>query len=294
MIHNALTIGGSDPSGGAGVQADLKVFSALGVYGTCVIAALTAQNTRGVTAMHVPPPEFLAAQLDTLFSDVRIDAVKIGMLADEVTVRTVAEALRRYRPALVVLDPVMVAKSGDRLLAVPALEALRVELLPLANLVTPNLPEAAELLGVPHALNEEEMLEQLHLLAKLCPQVLLKGGHLASPDCPDLLLADDRVSRLSSPRVHTRNTHGTGCALASAITALRTQRPDWLSAVTDAKRYLTDALRCADLLDVGAGHGPPQHFYRWWAGGSDGPAPPYEVSKVSAVETLAAPAAGGP
>jgi hydroxymethylpyrimidine/phosphomethylpyrimidine kinase len=264
MIPTVLAIAGSDPSGGAGMQADLKVFSALGAYGTAVITALTAQNTQGVRAVHTLPPEFLIAQIDTLFEDVHIDSAKIGMLANTATVVAVAEALARHRPASLVLDPVMVAQSGDRLMAADAVTALRTRLLPLTDLITPNLPEAAALLGDQVARDEEEMHAQLHRLGALCPRVLLKGGHLDGPACVDLFLAEGTVTRLSADRVPTRNTHGTGCALSSAIAALRPQRDGWLSAITDAKAYLTRALRCADLLKIGLGQGPPHHFYHWW------------------------------
>ena len=270
MILHALTIAGSDPSGGAGVQADLKAFSAHGAYGMSVLTALTAQNTRGVQGVHPVPPGFVTAQLDSVFDDVRVDAVKIGMLGDPATVRVVAAALRRWRPPVVVLDPVMVAKSGDRLLAADAVEALREELLPLVHLLTPNLPEAADLLGVAAARDGAEMDEQVHRLAALGPSVLLKGGHLAGPEAVDLLLVDGELTRLTAPRVHTRNTHGTGCALSSAIAALRPQRPGWVGAVTDAKAWLTTALQRADELEVGSGHGPPHHFHALWPP----PAPP--------------------
>ncbi|MEU9480453.1 bifunctional hydroxymethylpyrimidine kinase/phosphomethylpyrimidine kinase [Streptomyces sp. NPDC048191] len=264
MIPIALTIAGSDPSGGAGLQADLKVFSALGAYGTSVVTALTAQSTRGVSAVHCPPPEFLESQLDELLADVRIDTVKIGMLGDARLVEAVADRLTRHRPRYVVLDPVMVAKSGDRLLAADSVAALRTRLLPLVDLVTPNLPEAAELLGEEEAGDEAAMHEQVRRLAELCPRVLLKGGHLAGADSVDLFLEEGSISRLSAPRVRTENTHGTGCALSSAIAALRPQRPEWHSAIADAKGYLAEALRHADTLRVGTGHGPPSHFHAWW------------------------------
>ncbi|TFB56300.1 bifunctional hydroxymethylpyrimidine kinase/phosphomethylpyrimidine kinase [Cryobacterium tagatosivorans] len=214
MIFNVLSIAGTDPNGGAGSQADLKTFSALGVYGTSVISALVAQNTRGVAAIrHVPPP-FVIAQLDTLFDDVRIDAVKIGMLGTAGVVEAVAAAMRRHRPAFIVLDPVMVATSGDQLLAGDALAALREELLPVVDLVTPNLAEAAALLGEHEAANEEEALGQLERLRRLCPGVLITGGHLGGAESVDLLLVDGTITRLRAPRVPTRNTHGTGCTLS--------------------------------------------------------------------------------
>jgi hydroxymethylpyrimidine/phosphomethylpyrimidine kinase len=203
--------------------------------------------------------------MDTLFADVRIDAVKIGMLGTADVVRSVAAGLRRFTPPLVVLDPVMVAKSGDRLLSADAVTSLREGLLPLVDLITPNLPEAADLLDEDEAADEETMREQLQRLAALGPAVLLKGGHLDGPDSTDLLLADGDVTRLSTPRVQTTSTHGTGCTLSAAIAALRPQRADWTSAVSDAKDYLTRALIAADQLDVGHGHGPQHHFHAWWA-----------------------------
>lgn len=263
-VANVLTIAGTDPSGGAGIQADLKTFSALGAYATTVVTALVAQNTQGVRAVYHVPPDFVTAQLDVLFEDVRIDAVKIGMLGDAGTVRVVAEALRRHAPPSVVVDPVMVAKSGDRLLAVDAVRALRDDLLPLAHLVTPNLPAAADLLGAAEAQDQEQMRGQLDRLGGLCSAVLLKGGHLPGKQSTDLLLVDGQVTRLDADRVDTRNTHGTGCTLSAAITALRPQRTDWVTAVGEAKEYLTAALLAADRLDVGHGHGPQHHFHAWW------------------------------
>lgn len=273
MTFNVLSIAGTDPSGGAGSQADLKTFSALGVYGTSVITALVAQNTRGVAAIHQPPPAFVTAQLDTLFDDVRIDAVKIGMLGTAGVIGAVAAALRRHRPAFIVLDPVMASTSGDQLLAGDALAVLREELLPVVDLVTPNLAEAAALLGEDGAAaSEREALGQLGRLHRLCPGVLLTGGHLGGAESVDLLLVDGTITRLRAPRVATGNTHGTGCTLSAAIAALRPQRPDWAGAVTDAKDYLTGALLAADALDVGRGHGPVHHFHALW------PAAPLEAA----------------
>ncbi|MDQ1608527.1 MAG: hydroxymethylpyrimidine/phosphomethylpyrimidine kinase [Microbacteriaceae bacterium] len=267
MIHNVLSIAGTDPSGGAGVQADLKTFSALGVYGMTVATALVAQNTRGVSAIHHVPADFLTRQLETLFEDVRVDAVKIGMLGTADTVRAVATALTTYRPAYVVLDPVMVASSGDRLLAANAISTLCEELLPVVDLVTPNLAEAAVLLGEDEATSEDEALAQLERLQALIPGILITGGHLGGDESVDLLAIDGSVTRLGSPRVQTRNTHGTGCTLSAAIAALRPQRPDWASAVSDAKDYVTGALRGADALEVGSGRGPLHHFQGVWSPG---------------------------
>ncbi|WP_028224684.1 bifunctional hydroxymethylpyrimidine kinase/phosphomethylpyrimidine kinase [Paraburkholderia ferrariae] len=264
-ISNVLTIAGSDSGGGAGIQADLKAFSALGAYGASVITALTAQNTRGVTAIHAPDPAFVTAQLDAVFEDIRIDAVKIGMLANAPIVRAVADALRRHRPARIVLDTVMISKSNHALLAPEAVAALRDELLPLAGVVTPNLPEAAALLGVAPAGDEAAMLEQGEALRALGVQaVLMKGGHLGGAESPDWLIEAGGTLRLGGARVPVTNTHGTGCTLSSAIAALWPQRANLADAVADAKQYLTGALQASERLDVGHGVGPVHHFHRWW------------------------------
>jgi hydroxymethylpyrimidine/phosphomethylpyrimidine kinase len=261
----ALTIAGSDSGGGAGIQADLKTFSALGVYGCSVITALTAQNTRAVAAIHDVPPDFLRAQIDTVFEDIRIDAVKIGMLGRPEVIVAVAEGLRRWRPRWIVLDPVMVAKSGDALLREEAVSALREELLPLADLITPNLPEAAVLLG------EEPVRERAamgRVAARLqglgARNVLLKGGHLGGPTSPDLLLFGGELHWLEGRRVDTRNTHGTGCTLSSAIAAYLARGRPLPEAVARAKAWLTEALAAADSLGVGHGHGPVHHFHALW------------------------------
>lgn len=264
MIANVLTIAGTDPGGGAGISADLKTFSALGAFGTAVVTAVVAQNTRGVDTVEQMPASVVRQQLDTLLSDVRVDAVKIGMLGTSEVVHVVADVLREHGLPHVVLDPVMVAKSGDRLLAAEAVAALRDDLMPLCDLVTPNLPEAADLLSTAEARDEDEMRTQLRDLAELCPGVLLKGGHLAGSVSPDLLLVNGRESRLAGPRVATANTHGTGCTLSSAIAALRPAARSWEDAARGAKEYLTEALRAADRLDVGHGHGPVHHFHAWW------------------------------
>ncbi len=267
----ALSIAGSDPSGGAGIQADLKTFSALGAYGTTVITALTAQNTRGVTGVHVVPPDFVAQQLDTLAEDVRIDAIKIGMLATAELAGVVGEFLtqqaRSARP-YVVLDPVMVATSGDRLLDESAVAAVR-ELLPLADLVTPNVAEAAVLLDTEPARDLEALAAQAHaLVAAGARRVLAKGGH-GMPDATDVL-ADETaeagaIVTFVGRRVDTQNTHGTGCSLSSALAALRPQRDSWPATIRDAKDWLTGALAAADTLDIGSGHGPVHHFYDVWS-----------------------------
>lgn len=265
MIPHALTIAGSDSGGGAGIQADLKTFSALGAYGMSVITALTAQNTQGVQAVHAVPPAFIAAQCQAVFSDIRVDAVKIGMLADVEIIAAVAAALRQWQPACIVLDPVMVAKGGHRLLADSAVEALRQQLLPLASLVTPNLPEAAALLGCEEATSEAEMVAQGQALLKTgCKAVLMKGGHLAGAHSPDWLITAQEAIPFKAVRIATKNTHGTGCTLSSAMTALYPRYQNWPETIAKAKEWLNGALTHADKLQVGTGIGPVHHFYQWW------------------------------
>ncbi|HUZ43998.1 MAG TPA: bifunctional hydroxymethylpyrimidine kinase/phosphomethylpyrimidine kinase [Acidimicrobiales bacterium] len=265
MIPNVLTIAGTDPSGGAGIQADLKTFSALGVYGMSVVTALVAQTTTGVHEVMYVPAEFVTTQLEVLFADVRVDAVKIGMLANADVIRVVADCLHRYRPAYVVLDPVMVAKSGDTLLEPAAVESLVGELMPAVDLVTPNLDEAAVMLGEPVVTAARDMPGQAERVAALgAKRVLLKGGHLADAESTDILLSEEGVEVLRAPRIATDNDHGTGCTLSAAIAALRPSSEDWRHAVVEAKDYLTGALAAADQLDVGRGHGPVHHFYRLW------------------------------
>jgi hydroxymethylpyrimidine/phosphomethylpyrimidine kinase len=262
----ALSIAGSDPSGGAGIQADLKTFSALGVYGTSVITALTAQNTVGVTGVHVVPTEFVTQQLETLVADVRLDAIKIGMLANAGIIGVVGDFLGRHPHEHVVLDPVMVATSGDRLLDDDAIQAMR-DLIPQASLITPNLAEAAALLDTRAARSLPDM--RLHAIALQdlgAARVLIKGGHLDDdPEAADLLLDVDGEAILRAPRVDTVNTHGTGCTLSSALAALRPQRDSWLEAALDAKSWLTAALAAADVLEIGHGHGPVNHFHELWS-----------------------------
>ena len=267
-IPNVLSIAGSDPSGGAGIQADLKAFSALGAYGMAALTALTAQNTCGVTGVHPVPPDFLRAQIDAVFDDIDVAAVKIGMVGSAASVATVADCLAQWRPPLVVLDPVMVSKSGHRLIDDDAVAALRDRLLPQASLVTPNLPEAAVLLGDEAPVETREAMPEVAArLARLgAGAVLLKGGHLDAGESPDLLLAGGRQSWIEGERVRTTSNHGTGCTLSSAIAALGPQCPDIETAVRRAKEYLLGALAAADRLAVGHGHGPVHHFHALWGG----------------------------
>lgn len=265
MIPNALSVAGVDPSGGAGVLADLKTFSALGAYGTGVVTALTAQNTRAVTGVHPVPTDFIAAQIDTLFADVRIDAVKIGMLGTAGIVETVADRLHRHGVRRLVVDPVMVAKSGDRLLAAEAVAALRRRLVPMAEIITPNLPEAADLLGEPEARDLAAMRGVARRLHALGPRlVMLKGGHLDGAESIDIVDDGHAQVELRAPRVATRNTHGTGCTLSAAIAALLPRHESAIEAIRAAKAYLTAALARADELAVGHGHGPVHHFHAVW------------------------------
>ncbi|CAH1667242.1 MULTISPECIES: bifunctional hydroxymethylpyrimidine kinase/phosphomethylpyrimidine kinase [unclassified Chelatococcus] len=265
MTPIAVTIAGSDSGGGAGIQADLKTFSALGVYGASVIAALTAQNTHGVSGIHDIPPEFVTAQMDAVFSDLAVAAVKIGMLSQASVIEAVADGLVRHGQRQVVLDPVMVATSGDRLLAADAITALRRSLIPRARIITPNLPEAAALVDRPIARDEDEIIEQGRLILALGTEaVLIKGGHGDGPESTDLLLDGKEVHRFSAPRIASRNTHGTGCTLSSAVAAGIAKGLDLKTAVSAAKAYVTAALAAADQLTIGSGHGPVHHFHRWW------------------------------
>lgn len=264
MTPIALTIAGSDSGGGAGIQADLKTFSALGVYGASVISAITAQNTLAVTAVHSVPTDIIAAQIKTVFDDLKINAVKIGMLASSEIIECVAAALEDVS-APVVLDPVMVSKSGDALLQDDAVETLCARLLPMAELVTPNLPEAARILGQKQAQNDAEIEAQGRaILAMGAKAVFMKGGHAAGDICTDFLITRGGCEAFSAPRQQTKNTHGTGCTLSSAITAELAKGADLTAAVAHAHAYLQGAISTADHLKIGQGHGPVHHFHALW------------------------------
>ncbi len=267
MVPNVLSIAGSDPSGGAGVQADLKTFAALGCHGMAVLSALTAQNTQGVFAVHTPPADFVGAQIDAIFADIDVAAVKIGMLANAEIVAVVAERLRAHKPRFVVLDPVLASTSGDSLGAEGVIGAMVSEMFPLADLVTPNAPEAAQLVG---GVEPQDMasLEALgvRLRARGAHGVLLKGGHLEGAQAIDVWLADGVRREFAAPRVATRNTHGTGCTLSAAIAAHVAQGLPLEAAIVAAKDYLSGALAHSGDLNVGAGHGPVHHFWRLWRG----------------------------
>jgi hydroxymethylpyrimidine/phosphomethylpyrimidine kinase len=264
MTAIALTIAGSDSGGGAGIQADIKTFSALGAYAASVITAITAQNTRGVTAVEDISAPVVAAQMDAVFSDLDIGAVKIGMVSRSETIETIAGRLRGLGKKIV-LDPVMVATSGDRLLREEAIESLRSELLPLALIATPNLPEAALLTGTPIATHHGDIVRQAEAIFKFGVQsVLIKGGHGDGPQSLDLLFDGNDIHEFPAPRIKTRNDHGTGCTLAAAITAHLAKDYPLIEAVGLSKDYLHGALLAGQDMHIGQGRGPVHHFYRWW------------------------------
>ena len=265
MIPNLLSIAGSDPSGGAGIQADLKTFSAFACYGMAAITALTAQNTRGVSGVHVPPPAFIVAQIDAIYADIRVDAVKIGMLASGAIVTAVADRLRHHGQDRVVLDPVLVATSGDSLGSPDVVEAMRRDLLPLASVVTPNLPEAARLADCPLPEDEDDMRKVAEVIHGLGARaVLVKGGHLGGREAIDVLFDGHDHMVFTAERVDTQSTHGTGCTLSSAVAACLGRGATLVEAVGAAKDYLTEALIQSGRLRVGGGHGPVQHFHSIW------------------------------
>jgi hydroxymethylpyrimidine/phosphomethylpyrimidine kinase len=265
MTPIAVTIAGSDSGGGAGIQADLKTFSALGVYGASVITALTAQNTKGVAAIHDVPAAFVAEQMDAVFSDLAVGAVKIGMVSQAPVIEAIAERLVHWRQRKVALDPVMIATSGDRLLSPDAVDVLKRVLVPRALVITPNLPEAAALLDAPIARNETEMRAQAERLLALGAQaVLIKGGHGEGAESIDLLVTPVIFTRLAAGRIATENTHGTGCTLSSAIAAGLAKGDDLAEAVRAAKAYVTAALAASGRIKIGCGRGPVHHFHAWW------------------------------
>ncbi|MCP9627124.1 bifunctional hydroxymethylpyrimidine kinase/phosphomethylpyrimidine kinase [Rhodopseudomonas palustris] len=261
-IPIAVTIAGSDSGGGAGIQADLKSFSANGVYGASVITALTAQNTLGVSGVHPVPADFVTAQIDAVFSDLAVAAVKIGMVAQRAVIEAIADGLARWSPPNVVLDPVMVATSGDRLIDDDCVDALRTRLIPRARIITPNLPEAAALLDDAMAEDQAGIERQgCELLALGCEAVLIKGGHGEGPASTDYLFSAAGTLALMAPRIATRNTHGTGCSLSSAIAAHLARGEELDVAVGHAKAWVSEAIAAADRLEIGKGHGPIHHFH---------------------------------
>jgi len=261
-MPTVLTIAGSDSGAGAGIQADLKTFAALGVYGTSAITAITAQNTLGVTAVQEVPPGMVAAQIDAVVGDIRPDAVKTGMLASAPIIEVVAAKVREHGLTNLVVDPVMVAKSGDRLLREDAVAALRDLLLPLCAVVTPNLPEAEVLAGHSIGSDEDARRAAEEIVGLGAGAVVVKGGHRGTPEAVDVLYDGNAFREYSAPRIDTTSTHGTGCTFASAIAAYLARGEPLAEAVGQAKEYLTEALRRA--YPIGGGHGPVHHFYRWW------------------------------
>jgi hydroxymethylpyrimidine/phosphomethylpyrimidine kinase len=256
-----MTIAGSDSGGGAGIQADLKTFAALGVYGTSTLTAITAQNTIGVTGVHEIPTDIIAAQIEAVITDIGADAVKTGMLSSSAIVEVVAQELRRHRVEALVIDPVMVAKSGDPLLQKEAVEALRAELVPLAAVVTPNIPEAEVLTGL-KITSQEDMRRAAEKIIQMGARgVVVKGGHLEGP-ASDLFYDGSRFQEFTVPRIDTKNTHGTGCTFASAIAAGLARGMNVIDSVPQAKEYVTEAIRRS--FAIGQGHGPLSHFYKLW------------------------------
>ena len=264
--YRALTIAGSDSGGGAGIQADLKTFAANGCYGMSVITALTAQNTQGVTAIHALPPSFAVEQMTAVFTDIGTDAVKIGMLYSAELIEAVAEGLNQFRARNIVLDPVMVAQSGDKLLQDSAIQAVKDHLMPVADVVTPNLPEAEVLLGRKIESFEDVKRAARELATNGSRSILIKGGHMAESNSTDLLYLteEDRFVILEAERIDSRNNHGTGCTLSSAIAANMARGSDIEEAVTKAKTFISNAIRAGAAYKIGHGHGPVHHFFEFW------------------------------
>lgn len=264
--YRVLTIAGSDSGGGAGIQADLKTISAIGCYGMSVITALTAQNTQGVSGIHAVPPAFAVEQIAAVFADIGADAVKIGMLYSAELIEVVAEQLITHNAKNIVVDPVMVAQSGDKLLQDDAIEAMKKNLMPLADVLTPNIPEAEVLLNQ-KLKSTEDMQQGAKTLADLGSQsILIKGGHLADNDSTDLLYlaGEDRFIKLKGARIETRNNHGTGCTLSSAIASYMARGCNIEEAVGNAKTYISKAIKAGSAYTIGRGHGPVHHFFQYW------------------------------
>jgi hydroxymethylpyrimidine/phosphomethylpyrimidine kinase len=266
VYRRVLTIAGSDSGGGAGIQADLKTIAANGCYGMSVITALTAQNTTGVSGIHAVPVDFVAAQMEAVLADIGVDAVKIGMLFSPELIRTVAENLQKFEVGTIILDPVMIAQSGDKLLQEEAIEALKQYLIPMAELITPNLPEASVLLGREIFTTATIETAVVELSAMGCTNVLIKGGHMETGDSDDYLYLgrEKRTVILPGKRIETRNNHGTGCTLSSAIASFIAKGETVESAVRHAKEYITGAIQAGAEYTIGKGHGPVHHFYRFF------------------------------
>jgi len=264
--YKVLTIAGSDSGGGAGIQADLKTISAMGCYGMSVITALTAQNTKGVTGIHAVPPDFAGKQMEAVLSDIGVDAVKIGMLYSAKLIETVAQVLKKYKTDKIVLDPVMVAQSGDKLLEDNAIEAIKIHLMPLASVVTPNLPEASVLLDCKLHGFEDIKKGAKDLSGYGSRSVLIKGGHRKGNDSNDFLYLaeEDRFVVQKGERINTINNHGTGCTLSSAIASCMAKGCGIEEAVRKAKAYINEAIRAGSKYEIGHGHGPVHHFHKYW------------------------------
>ncbi len=262
MIYNILSIAGSDPSGGAGIQADLKTFAALGAYGMAAMTALTVQNTKGVTGVHEIPADFVMKQLEAIFADIRVDAVKVGMAGSPETIQAIAKILKKHKVKNIILDPVMIAQSGDRLISDASVKAMKKHLIPLATVLTPNIPEALALTGSPPFLSEcgEDCIKKLLSLGS--QSVLLKGGHGKGKFSNDIYADKKQIITLKVVRIKTRNNHGTGCTLSSAIAVYLAQGLKSDEACAAAKKYLTGALKNSGKLKVGKGHGPVYHGWK--------------------------------
>jgi hydroxymethylpyrimidine/phosphomethylpyrimidine kinase len=260
-IRKALTIAGSDSGAGAGIQADLKTFAALGVYGTSALTAVTAQNTRGVTKVVALAPEIVTAQIEAVIADIGADALKTGMLANAAIIASVAQTVEKYRLRNLVVDPVMVATSGDLLIKKNAVAALRARLIPLAIVVTPNIPEAEELTGMTLTKPEDFSEAARQIVQMGASSVIIKGGHRVGPAL-DLFYDGRSFRQLQARRIRTKNTHGTGCTFSAAIAAYLARGEKLESAVVLAKKYITSAI--AEAFPIGSGHGPVHHFYRLW------------------------------
>jgi hydroxymethylpyrimidine/phosphomethylpyrimidine kinase len=266
QYSTVLTIAGSDSGGGAGIQADLKTISAIGCYAMSVITALTAQNTTGVSGIHAVPPEFAVQQIDAVLSDIGADAVKIGMLYSAELIEAVAATLTKHNAQKIVLDPVMVAQSGDKLLQDDAVEAIKIYLMPLAAVVTPNMPEAEVLTGQAAKNLQDCKSAARAMAAHGSRSILIKGGHGEENQSMDLLylVRENRWEQLAAPRIQTANNHGTGCTLSSAIAAYLARGHDIENAVQKAKAYINGAIAAGAAYKIGRGHGPVHHFFKWW------------------------------
>ena len=261
-VKNVLSIAGSDPSGGAGIQADLKTFAANGVYGMAAVTALTVHNTMGVEGIHLIPKKFVASQINAIFRDICVSSVKVGMVANAEIAKEVGATLAKYKKVFLVVDPVMVAKGGSPLLDKKAIQAVKDNLIPLATIVTPNLPEAAILLGSSIAKSEEDMVYQGKALLNLGPKsILMKGGHSEGITSNDLLVTENNYVWFKEKRINTKNTHGTGCTLSSSIASFLAKDFSVEESVSKAKKFVTNAIRNSEKLSVGKGHGPTNHFY---------------------------------